>query len=442
MAEISGFIYVIDVSDPDLFEESKTFLDQILAQKMLKNKPYIIITNKQNGETQNSNDALIEIYSKKSCCHSSQNPIFYPVNYRNNNRSNEDAMQDVKIAFEALLSKIDEKSKKLLPRISKDMKQRKPIGIKSLNLKLHQEEPIVFPSFPEQSNLLYFTIGDIEGHHNRLLSILNFIKQNPYQQFIFLGDIFNNLADSFPDKKKDGFDCLQALDDFGLFSSDKKFTNIQDFNQIKFEAKSFNDINNKVKFLCGNHEVLVLQHILKAFQQNRITIKNDEYSILFIDGCKGFSYTKTFTFKQLSLLFKYFSCCFGLIYQNLDNNLIIFRHQIFIYDEIPDIDKIWIQNIPKQFSDKKKYKRVYISGHSHQYGQKEHQDCLLYLNDLTTSDDEARAADYLANLNKINSIHYDPQSRTFSAHTIYTDLYPTLPIIPDNQFHLSQKNTQ
>lgn len=48
--EIWGFIYVIDAADPERFEESKKTLDNMLAHKYMKKKPYIVIANKQDKE--------------------------------------------------------------------------------------------------------------------------------------------------------------------------------------------------------------------------------------------------------------------------------------------------------------------------------------------------------------------------------------------------------
>ena len=47
-AEIWGFIYVVDAADPDRFEESKAQLKEMVENKMLKNKPLIVVANKQD----------------------------------------------------------------------------------------------------------------------------------------------------------------------------------------------------------------------------------------------------------------------------------------------------------------------------------------------------------------------------------------------------------
>jgi ADP-ribosylation factor-like protein 13B len=47
-AEIWGFIYVVDASDPDRFEESSKTLQEMISHKMVKDKPFIVVANKQD----------------------------------------------------------------------------------------------------------------------------------------------------------------------------------------------------------------------------------------------------------------------------------------------------------------------------------------------------------------------------------------------------------
>ena len=49
-AEIWGFIWVVDASDPERFEESKETLKEMMKHKMLKGKPFIVVANKQDKE--------------------------------------------------------------------------------------------------------------------------------------------------------------------------------------------------------------------------------------------------------------------------------------------------------------------------------------------------------------------------------------------------------
>jgi ADP-ribosylation factor-like protein 13B len=47
-AEIWGFIYVVDASDPDRFEESKATLTEMMKHKMINGKPVVVVANKQD----------------------------------------------------------------------------------------------------------------------------------------------------------------------------------------------------------------------------------------------------------------------------------------------------------------------------------------------------------------------------------------------------------
>jgi small GTP-binding protein len=52
-AEIWGFIYVVDASDPDRFDESKKTLQDMISHTMVLSKPFIVVANKQD-----KNDAI------------------------------------------------------------------------------------------------------------------------------------------------------------------------------------------------------------------------------------------------------------------------------------------------------------------------------------------------------------------------------------------------
>jgi ADP-ribosylation factor-like protein 13B len=49
-AEIWGFIYVVDAADEDRFEESSKTLQEMIAHKMVKGKPFIVVANKQDKQ--------------------------------------------------------------------------------------------------------------------------------------------------------------------------------------------------------------------------------------------------------------------------------------------------------------------------------------------------------------------------------------------------------
>jgi ADP-ribosylation factor-like protein 13B len=49
-AEISGFVYVVDASDPGRFDESCATLDEMVRHPMMRGKPHILVANKQDKE--------------------------------------------------------------------------------------------------------------------------------------------------------------------------------------------------------------------------------------------------------------------------------------------------------------------------------------------------------------------------------------------------------
>ncbi|OHT03552.1 ADP-ribosylation factor family protein [Tritrichomonas foetus] len=57
-AFIFGFVYVVDSSDPEKFEESKKTLEGILAHPMMAGKPYVVVANKQDIDGHVSKDEI------------------------------------------------------------------------------------------------------------------------------------------------------------------------------------------------------------------------------------------------------------------------------------------------------------------------------------------------------------------------------------------------
>jgi small GTP-binding protein len=49
-AEIWGFIYVVDASDPGRFNESCATLNEMVGHRMMRHKPHIVVANKQDRE--------------------------------------------------------------------------------------------------------------------------------------------------------------------------------------------------------------------------------------------------------------------------------------------------------------------------------------------------------------------------------------------------------
>ena len=49
-AEIWGYVWVIDASDPDRFQENQEMLNKMMDHSMLKGKPFVVVANKQDKE--------------------------------------------------------------------------------------------------------------------------------------------------------------------------------------------------------------------------------------------------------------------------------------------------------------------------------------------------------------------------------------------------------
>ena len=61
-AYIFGFLYVIDSSDREKFDESKDTLEKILSHPMMAGKPYVIIANKQDIDGCATKDEIRKIF--------------------------------------------------------------------------------------------------------------------------------------------------------------------------------------------------------------------------------------------------------------------------------------------------------------------------------------------------------------------------------------------
>jgi ADP-ribosylation factor-like protein 13B len=49
-ADLWGFVYLVDSSDPSRFAESKSVLHSVIAHPMMKRKPFVVVANKQDKE--------------------------------------------------------------------------------------------------------------------------------------------------------------------------------------------------------------------------------------------------------------------------------------------------------------------------------------------------------------------------------------------------------
>ena len=216
-----------------------------------------------------------------------------------------------KIAAE--LSDTPEKEPK--PELNKNRrKQQNSIG-KSENV---QTFGINLPI--NAQNIFCFTIGDIENQDQKLEKIISFMKLNPSKQYVFLGDLFDDI--SWPsDSRKNGIRCIQLLDEAGFFRHQKDLEILDDFRDIQFKPATFESIQNNIKFIVGNSECDVLNDIVTNLTNNQQPDQNDFYTF-----GKG-KYQKKFTFNQLSLLYKYFLNCHSAISYKINNTKTLwFRH--------------------------------------------------------------------------------------------------------------------
>ena len=250
-----------------------------------------------------------------------------------------------------------------------------------------------------------------------------FIKLNPNREFVFLGDLFDDISYNSP-KKEAGLQCLRALEENNLLKTTKQFNSIDDFYSIKFSAEQYQNIESNIKFICGNAELDVLFDIINSRQE--IDIERDKYTFITNNP----NYSKSFTKADLSLLYKYFSCCYGVIQYKLNDFLtLIIRHSrkpfknrydTTIYEQNTDFD----QNHPKV---------ALIVGHECNFGYYQN----AFINDTSpkkgeTLDEEAQT--------KFNSIHYSTDIGVYS-QALDIRFYSDFPKIV-NPNELKKKKTQ
>lgn len=220
-------------------------------------------------------------------------------------------------------------------------------------------------------------IGDIEGDIEKLRPIYNLIKSNPMLNFIFIGDLFDDISDSY-EYSNENFECLSLLSEFFIpedrisFKLDhvvdseeaNKVSLPSSFKNIVFKEEDFDNIESRVKFIAGNSECDTLMD-LKSNSKND---KSNPDSYCF--GKK--QWKKSISFKNMCLLYRYFKSCFGIItMKNKEVNktdmidTIIFRHS-------PDLMKkykndIIIQNPSQKIIDSSN-KFILVTGHSRKFG--------------------------------------------------------------------------
>lgn len=234
-------------------------------------------------------------------------------------------------------------------------------------------------------------IGDIEGNVQKLRSVINFIKQSTFN-FIFIGDIFDDISDSSPTRKQ-GFKCIELVSDF--FSPVNEPYDLT-FKSIQFTEKKFYEIQNRVKFVAGNSECDVLKDIIDT----KNVKQNSKGKFIFGKD----KYQKTFSEKQLTLLYLYFKNCCGVISLNKpksknQNNFeyvdsVFFRHSP---EEFNHSHKIICQ-MPKEKMNSFNYDcniSLLIVGHVHYFGPllSSSPDCQIYSIDTSSLSKKQNEAD-------------------------------------------------
>lgn len=217
-----------------------------------------------------------------------------------------------------------------------------------------------YPS-SENSEPICIAIGDIEGNIHKLRSIIHFIKHSSFN-FVFIGDIFDDISDASLTRKQ-GFECIYLISEF--FSPVTEPYDLT-FKSVRFEEKTFSEIENRVKFVAGNSECDVLKDIISTEKVRR----NSEGKFVFGNG----QYKKTFSEEQLSILYRYFKNCCGVISLSLNDkkkkfsgivDSVFFRHSP---EEFNHSHKI-IHQMPKEKKHGANFNlSLLIVGHVHFFG--------------------------------------------------------------------------
>lgn len=216
-------------------------------------------------------------------------------------------------------------------------------------------------------------IGDIEGEVKKLQPIIRLIQMNTSLDFIFVGDLFDDVSDSNQTKKQN-LQCVKLLSPFFAHSNSSKMdqsTLLSSFLGIKFDYADFSSIQSRVKFIAGNAECDCLYDIQSALL-NKDKPGNFEQTsdnqIVFGQG----KWKKTFSFEELKLLYDYFSNCYGIIKltKTTENQPNHFKDTVY-FRHAPDTFKssvTAIVQIPQENENVKK--PLYITGHCRIFTQR------------------------------------------------------------------------
>lgn len=260
---------------------------------------------------------------------------------------------------------------------------------------------------PQPYQPVCIAIGDIEGDIHKLRTAIHFIKHTNYN-FIFIGDIFDDISDSSPTRKQ-SFKCIEMVSEF--FSPINEICDFT-FKDIHFDEKNFSEIQNRVKFIAGNSECDVLKDIIETKKVKPNSLGK------FVYG-KG-KYLKTFSEKQLTILYRYFKNCCGVITLTCSNqsknkkskknfefvDSVFFRHSPAEFDHSRRII-CQMPSLKKHAINQDDCCSLLIVGHVHYFGPllSSSPDCRIFSID-TTSCDKNRI--YTEEDRRVAMICYDP----------------------------------
>lgn len=234
-----------------------------------------------------------------------------------------------------------------------------------------------FPMNQEKKEIgpVCYAIGDIEGDINKLQYYDNFIKNHPKDDFVFIGDLFDDLSDNNC-QKESNWSCIELICNNYLHeeikfkrdedesNDDKSIVSLPSaFEQIKFDRKSYNEINNRVKFVAGNSECDCLSDILYHCEFD------SDGKYVFGSG----KWKKTVTFERLCLLYHYLNNCNGVIALKNEKstknvpgfkNTIFFRHSIQKFKVNNNVSKKIDQKTNASDKDINEGNILFIAGHS------------------------------------------------------------------------------
>ena len=237
-------------------------------------------------------------------------------------------------------------------------------------------EPTTFDvKFKLDQKPFCIAVGDIDGIYEKFERITKFIDENTDLDFLFIGDIIDDLSDTSREKQR-SWQIITELankyinDEYEFKRDSEKRPNSYDDDNVIYLPSGFKDIhfkrinyknlkNNRIKFIAGNKECDALVDF-----QHFIEMKDNEY--VFGEG----QYKKTATFEQLCNLYKYFNRCYGIIFDQKEDkgsnyiHKIIFKHHIMMFDPNRYSAKLLNQNIPISENEYNNGNYIIICGHS------------------------------------------------------------------------------